>query len=151
MLLSDWLVHLVSGCHTRAHTHTHAHTCSHSLLVSGPRGLSNSQLGPPGPCSSCLPHRGARTYSQCKILHTSYYEKFKGGAKGREREGSKCFGEEQAWENRQLSDKRGWPCINSDIYASIFQLVTMLAWPCPVPITTVCPDFLLNLVSNSLP
>lgn len=30
--------------------------------------------------------------------HMTYYERFWGGTKGEDREGSRCSGEEQAWE-----------------------------------------------------
>jgi len=56
-------------------------------------------------------------------LCETYFAMIKGRTKGREKDGSQRFGEEQAQENDSI---RGQLYVNS-------LLVGRLVWPCPVP------------------
>ena len=54
------------------------------------------------------------------------YGMLRGGTTSREREGSRWFGEEQAWENKEIR-------LYKEVVACKGMLVSMLVWQCPVP------------------
>ena len=65
-----------------------------------------------------------RTFKYCAKLDRRMVPRFKGGTKGREREGSQWLGEEQAWENRGIRGQKG-PVIRKQVAG----LCTYLAVP----------------------